>query len=118
MMSLFLLGLFLKPIIHLLNSTPLSLSFYFHSAGLICLQLVRDVCLFRGFWSSGSGPLLDVAFRVVGFERRGFVSFQFLEVEFLDEIRWRAMLAQCSRRRGKENEGPAHMAEIRQTRNR
>ena len=30
---------------------------------------------------------MDVAFGVVGFERRGLVPFQFLEVEFLDEIR-------------------------------
>jgi hypothetical protein len=118
MMSLLLLRLFLEPIINLINYTTLSLSFYLHSASLICLQLVRDVCLFRGFWSGGSGPLLDVSFGVVGFEGRSLVPFQFLEVEFLDKIRWRGMLAHCSRRQGKENEGPAHMAEIRQTRNR
>jgi hypothetical protein len=115
MMSLLFLGLFLQPIINLLNCTTLSLSFYLHSASFISLQLVRNVCLFRGFWSR---PLLDMSFGVVGFEGRSLVPFQFLEVEFLDEIRWRGMLAHCSRRRGKENEGPAHMAEIRQPRDR
>jgi hypothetical protein len=93
MMSLLLLRLFLKPITFLLNSTTLSLSFYFHSASLICLQLVRDVCLFRGFWSGGSRELLNVAFGVVGFKGRKLVPFQFLEVEVLDEIRWRGLLA-------------------------
>ena len=89
MMGLLLLGLFLKPISLLLNSTTLSLSFYFHSASLIGLQLVRDVCLFGGFGGGGSGELLDVAFGVVGFEGRRLVPFQFLEVELLNEIRWR-----------------------------
>jgi hypothetical protein len=118
MMSLLFLGLFLQPIINLLNCTTLSLSFYLHSASFISLQLVRNVCLFRGFWSGGSRPLLDMSFGVVGFEGRSLVPFQFLEVEFLDEIRWRGMLAHCSRRWGEENEGPAHMAEIRQPKNR
>jgi hypothetical protein len=33
-----------------------------------------------------------VPFGIVGFDGRGFVGFQLLKVEFLDEIRWEGLV--------------------------
>lgn len=90
MVSLFLLRLFLKPIHFLLNGcTSLSLSFNLNSLGLVCLQLVRDVGLFGRLGSLWWGELLDMCIGIAGLDGGGFVGFQFLEVQVLDEIRWK-----------------------------
>lgn len=89
-MSSLLLWLLLKPINLLLsNSASFSLSLNINSLGLVCLQFIRDIGFFGGLGWLWCVPFLDVTFGVGGFDGGGFVGFQLLEVEVLDEIRWR-----------------------------
>jgi len=89
MLSLLFLRLLLKPIEFLArSSTSLSLSLDLNSRCLVCLQLIRNVCLLWGLGGFWRAELLDVAFGVGGFDGGRFVGFQFAEVEVLDEVRW------------------------------
>lgn len=89
MLHILHLWLLLKPLrVTRLRSTPLRLSLHIHSRRLVCLQLVRDIGFFRRLGRFRCVPVLDMSFGVVGFDGWCFVSFEFAQVEVLDEVGW------------------------------
>jgi hypothetical protein len=91
----------LKPVELLLRGAVRSLALDLHRAGLVRLQLVRDISLLGGLGRLGRAPFQDVALGVAGLDRRRLVRLELLEVEVLDEVRCagkRVMLAGSARR--------------------
>jgi hypothetical protein len=85
-----LLRILLKPV--LLNRRGTALrrrsTLNLDNLGVVRLQVVGNVALFRRRRGLGNGELVDVALGIGGLDLRGLVGLQLAEVQVLDKIGW------------------------------